>query len=489
MRRAAIAFSISVAASLAGCGRRAVEIIGPLPGSGGIGIDGGGGATACPASLAERLTVVTVAAGAQVAWQKKGYDGYPADERVALAIQPDGQAQLAWTEVSPNGTEGGIQPDPRGVHVTPLDAKLQRRGEDVRMPTGREVGGLVAHDDGFALLVRDDNPGTPIDSGDDSPTIAFLLRYQDGREKWKQPLTGSLSEDAAETLTVYSPFIEGQLVWNDSTYGAYFVVKGGQGDPGLGFWRDLLVFRDSFGRPAPVSLTHGCDNNGGIRLISDDAKTNLVSGSHSSIPAITGLCVQQARPALKLTDLEADRLVSDQEVGWAGYSGARLGSFLKVSGGYLVFWLSLGATNDHQGHDIRMARLDHNFNVVSGPSWVTRTPDVEEWNLHVVPYGANHFLMVYEAIAITGSPLSDYAVYLGNLLGTHLVLLDATAAPIADELVPGAPTTANAGPVALPNGDLAWPFVNPTPDFSQIVHAPNGPGQTDLHIARVRYCE
>jgi len=30
--------------------------------------------------------------------------------------------------------------------------------------------------------------------------------------------------------------------------------------------------------------------------------------------------------------------------------------------------------------------------------------------------------------------------------------------------------------------------VNPSPDYTQTVAGPNGPGQTNLHIARVRYC-
>jgi hypothetical protein len=357
------------------------------------------------------------------------------------------------------------------------------------MPTALEVSGLVAHDDGFALLTRDQNPGTAIDLGDGA-TVAFLLRYQNGEERWKFPLTGSESGDAAETFTLYSPFLEGQLVWNGTNYGAYFVVEGGVGDLNPGFWRDALVFRDVFGKLASIwTITHGCDNNGGIRLIADLGKTNLVSSTWSSFPEMTGLCIQQLKPAVRFTALDAKRLVSDQEVGWAGYSGAKLGSLLKIADGYFVFWLSLGAANDHQGHDIRMARLDTNFNVVSGPSWLTRTPGVEEWNLHVVPYGPDHFLMVYGEIAITVSPLADYATYLGDFNGTHLAVLDANGAVISDEIVQGAPTTANDEPVVLPGGDVAWAFVNPSPDYTQTISGPSGPGQTTLHIARVRYCQ
>lgn len=120
-------------------------------------------------------------------------------------------------------------------------------------------------------------------------------------------------------------------------------------------------------------------------------KTNLVSGTWSGLSDMTGLCIQQVPAAVQFSALEAGNVVSNQEVGWPGYSGAKMGSLLRIPDGYLVFRLSLGASNDHQGHDIRMARLDASFNLVSGPTWLTRTPGVEESNLHVVPYGADRF--------------------------------------------------------------------------------------------------
>lgn len=458
-------------------------IIGTLP-------DGASAPVPCPATLAGRLSVADIPVDGNIAWQKPGYDQFPYDERVALAAQSDGQALIAWTEVNPTKASDGSQQPPLGVHVTPLDSSFARRGgaADTILSTALEVSGLVAHDDGFALLTRDVNPGTKIDLGD-GDTVAFLIRYQNGQEAFRQPLTGSASGDSAETFTLYSPFLEGQLAWDGSNYGAYFVVERGLGDALPGYWRDVLVFRDAFLRLALLNAVHGCDNNGGIRLIQDPNKLNLVQASYPTIPAMTALCIQQAQQAVKFTALEQDRVVSDQEVQWSGYSGARMGSLLKISDGYLVFWLSLGGSNDHQGHDIRMARLDSSFQVISGPTWVTRTPNHEEWNLHVVPYGADRFLMVYVDIAITGSPLADYAVYLGNYVGTHLSLLDVGGTVLTDEIVTGAPTTANAEPVVLANGDVAWPFVNPSPDYSQRVYNVNGPGQTTLHVARVRYCQ
>jgi hypothetical protein len=460
----------------ASCGRDRVEII--------AGPD-------CPPSLGARLKVTSIELGRNIAWQKAGYDQFPVDERVALAAKPGGRgAYVAWGEVNLDA-EGGVSlPSPLGVHVTSLDASLAPMGTEVVLSTAEEVSGLVAHDDGFAILVKDADPGDAIDTGDGA-TVAFLVRYREGRQDWSFPLSGSQSE-ATENKTVYSPFLEGQLAWSDSVYAAQFVVEGGATDPEPRFWRDVLVFRDSFGLQAPLPIAHGCQNNGGIRLIPDSGKTNLVANTIASIPQVTGLCVQQSRQALKLTSLEADRVVSSQEVQWAGYSGAKLGSLLKVPDGYLVFWLSLGSTNEHQGHDIRMAKLDRGFDLVSGPVWFSRTPGIEEWNLHVVPYGTNRLLLVYSEIQITGTASeSTWAMYLGNYLGTRLMLLDSDGRPVSDSsgvLVPNAPTTANAEPVVLePSGDVAWAFVNPSPDYTRTVFGPNGPGQTAIHVARICY--
>jgi len=478
---------VSCLALVASCEREAVTIISAGP-------DGGGSApidaaASCPASLAARLKVYDIGVGKNIAWRKAGYSQFPVDERVALAVQSNGQAYVAWGEANAATAGDVTRSSPFGVHVTPLDANFVANADEVFFPSAQEVAGLVAHDDGFAVLVRDVNQGAAIDLGD-GDTVAYLARYKYGKQAWREPLTGSLSLGADETKTVYSPLLEGQLTWDQSSYGAYFTIRGGSADSTSGFWRDLLVFRNAFGGPAPIELSHGCQNNGGIRLIPDPNRANPLG--LKDLPQMTGLCVQQADAAIKLTGLEGDKVVSNQEVEWIGYSGAKLGSLVKVDGGYLVFWLSLGATNDHQGHDIRMARLDANFTVTSGPTWVAQTPGVEEWNLHVVAYGKDRFLMVYEEIAITRpADDHDWAMYLGNYLGTRVRLLASDGTPLGpSELLPNVAITANAEPMVLPgSGDVVWPFVNPAPDYTQRVDGPNGPGQTVLHVARMSNCQ
>ncbi|MER6129215.1 hypothetical protein ABT173_42995 [Streptomyces sp. NPDC001795] len=76
-----------------------------------------------------------------LSYQTPGYNQAPEWTRVDTQAAPDGSVRVAW-------------PAADGVHVTTLSGSLERHGPDVVVPGAKEVGGLVAHDDGFALLTR-----------------------------------------------------------------------------------------------------------------------------------------------------------------------------------------------------------------------------------------------------------------------------------------------------------------------------------------------
>ncbi|WP_329222007.1 hypothetical protein OG352_33120 [Streptomyces sp. NBC_01485] len=75
------------------------------------------------------------------------------------------------------------------------------------------MGGLVAHDDGFALLTR------VADTNKWKETAAAIIRYTGGKQTFRTNLTGTATHDTA-------PLLDGQLTWNGTKYGAYFVVHG-----------------------------------------------------------------------------------------------------------------------------------------------------------------------------------------------------------------------------------------------------------------------
>src|SRR3954469_1985559 len=142
------------------------------------------GTSGCPQSLADRLSVTEIDLDVDVRYKRATNDNFPVDERVSLAVQPDGTGYVAWIDNSTGN-----------VRVTPLDAALLRRAPDVVVP-GEDIGGLIAQPDGFALLTRRTDPGTApinLDQGGVVEKAAFLVRYRNGAEAFAVPLTGTAS--------------------------------------------------------------------------------------------------------------------------------------------------------------------------------------------------------------------------------------------------------------------------------------------------------
>ncbi|MFF4543871.1 hypothetical protein [Streptomyces sp. NPDC001435] len=156
---------------------------------------------ATTASLA--VTSTSVALPAKYPYLSAGYNNVREWNRTATAVAPNGTLRVAW-------------PASDGVHVTPLTPAGKRSGADTVVKGAKELGGLVAHDNGFALLTR------VCDSNKWKETAAAIVRYTNGTKTWSTKLTGTASHDTAPTL-------DGQLTWNGSKYGAYFVVHGAGG--------------------------------------------------------------------------------------------------------------------------------------------------------------------------------------------------------------------------------------------------------------------
>ncbi|MGW7408200.1 hypothetical protein ACWGI9_31670 [Streptomyces sp. NPDC054833] len=153
------------------------------------------------ASLA--VTSTSVALPAKYPYLSEGYNNVREWNRTATAVAPNGTLRVAW-------------PASDGVHVTPLTPAGKRSGADTVVKGAKEVGGLVAHDNGFALLTR------VFDSNKWKETAAAIVRYTNGTKTWSTKLTGTASHDTAPTL-------DGQLNRNGSKYGAYVVVHGAGG--------------------------------------------------------------------------------------------------------------------------------------------------------------------------------------------------------------------------------------------------------------------
>ena len=193
------------------------------------------------ASTATGLTVstTTVSLSAKFPYLSAGYNNSREWTRTATAAAPDGTLRVAW-------------PASDGIHVTPLTAAGKRSGSDTIVKGAKEVGGLVAHNNGFALLTR------VADTNKWKETAAAIVRYTNGKKTFQTKLTGTATNDT-------SPTLDGQLTWNGTKYGAYFVVHGAGGFAD-GHFGDKLSYLSSKGKKLSGGWSWGCSHNEGIAL-------------------------------------------------------------------------------------------------------------------------------------------------------------------------------------------------------------------------------
>ncbi|MEU9152510.1 hypothetical protein AB0D59_18630 [Streptomyces sp. NPDC048417] len=157
-----------------------------------------------------QVTSTAVSLNAKYPCLSAGYNNTREWNRTATAVAPDGTIRVA-------------RPAADGVHVTPLTAAGKRSGTATVVKGAQEVGGLVAHNDGFALLTR------VSDTSKWKETAAAVVRHTGGRKTWSAKLTGTASHDA-------SPTLDGQRTWNGSKYAACFMVHGAAGSSAPTRW-------------------------------------------------------------------------------------------------------------------------------------------------------------------------------------------------------------------------------------------------------------
>ncbi|MER5436549.1 RICIN domain-containing protein [Streptomyces sp. NPDC002588] len=400
--------------------------------------------TTSGASLAQKLTVSNVTLPTSFGYLESGYNGLPQWTRVDTEAAPDGSVRVAW-------------PASDGVHVTSLSPSLARQGSDTVVPNTEEVSGLVAHDDGFALLTR-----VP-DTNKWGDTAAALIRYKNGSVLFDKKLTGTASNDT-------SPVLDGALRWNGSEYGAYFVVHGAGGFAD-GHYGDKLAYVDDAGTTKSGGWDWGCSHNEGLAL---------ASGESGAFPS---LCFDDWRSGLFVsTGIAApdDAPVVQREQCWAGYCGGAYpgssGDLVKTStGGYATAFADRGAasavknTADSSGrgwtvtpktdtHQVTVALLK-DASTPGSTVTLTDDPGTDHVNVHIAPYGKN-LLVSWESVA--GAVCKD-GTCTGKFTGTHLQVIDPAGKPVsADEVVDahiaGDLTT-------LPDGSLTWAFAPATPDY------------------------
>ncbi|WP_262056364.1 hypothetical protein [Streptomyces sp. STR69] len=420
-------------------------------------------ATAATGTLTPTST--TVALAAKFPYLTAGYNNTRQWTRTSTAVAPNGTLRVAW-------------PAADGVHVTPLNAAGVRSGADTVVKGAKEVGGLVAHNDGFALLTR------VADTNKWKETAAAIIRYTNGKQTFRTKLTGTASNDT-------SPGLDGQLTWNGSKYGAYFVVHGAGGFAD-GHFGDKLAYISAKGAKLSGGWSWGCSHNEGIALHAE------------TTGAFTSLCFDDWRSGLFVsTGIGAPDVapVVQREQCWAGYCGGtfpgRTGDLVKsASGRYATAFASRGAASakknsaDSSGrgwtvtpktstHQVAVAFM---ANRNSGPGkaiYLTSAAGTENVNVHIAPYGKDRLLVSWESLK--GAKCAA-GTCTGTFTGTHLRLIDWNGRfRSADKVV----SARISGDIAvLKNGTLTWAYAPVTPTYASPLNGAS-PTATSLRTARL----
>ncbi|MGW4913811.1 hypothetical protein [Streptomyces sp. NPDC004270] len=412
-----------------------------------------------------QVTSTAVRLSAKYPYLSAGYNNTREWNRTATAVAPNGTIRVAW-------------PAADGVHVTPLTTAGKRSGADTVVKGAKEVGGLVAHNDGFALLTR------VSDTNKWKETAAAIVRYTGGRKTWSAKLTGTASHDT-------SPTLDGQLTWNGSKYGAYFVVHGAGGFAD-GHYGDKLSYVSAKGAKLSGGWSWGCSHNEGIALHAE------TSG------AFTSLCFDDWRSGLFVsTGIGAPDVapVVQREQCWAGYCGgtfpSRTGDLVKSSTGrYATAFASRGAASAKKNPDDSSGRgwtvtpktATHQVAVAflrnrnSGPGkavYLTSAKTVENVNVHLAPYGKDKLLLSWESLK---NAKCSAGTCTGTFTGTHLRLVDWSGRFVSADKVVSARIT---GDIAvLKDSTLTWAYAPVTPAYGTPLTGAS-PTTTTLRIARL----
>ncbi|MFJ2818786.1 hypothetical protein [Streptomyces sp. NPDC087294] len=423
-------------------------------------------AGAAPATGLTVTTPSTLTLSAKFPYLSAGYNDTREWTRTSTAVAPNGTLRVAW-------------PAADGVHVTPLTAAGKRSGTDTVVKGAKEVGGLVAHDNGFALLTR------VSDTNKWKETAAAIVRYTNGARTWSTKLTGTASNDTA-------PLLDGQLTWNGSKYGAYFVVHGA-GGAADGHFGDKLAYISAKGAKMSGGWGWGCSHNEGIALHAE--KTG----------AFTSLCFDDWRSGLFVsTGIGAPDTapVVQREQCWAGYCGGtfpgRTGDLVRsATGRYATAFASRGAASakknpedsSGRGWTVTPQTATHQVSVAflknrnSGPGKAIRlsnTKGTEHVNVHLAPYGKDRLLLSWESLK-NASCASGTCT--GTFAGTHLRLIDWNGTfQSADQVV----QARIAGDLAVAaDGTLTWAYAPVTPSYAKPLTGAS-PTSTTLRIARLK---
>ncbi|KAK0214999.1 hypothetical protein IW262DRAFT_256726 [Armillaria fumosa] len=415
------------------------------------------------------------------------WTGLPHHRRTPFAVAPDGTTgYLAY-----------LNADQTSVLVQQVDTTSFTSVGDAVTITGTEAGGLVAHDDGFAVLIKTTATGSTNLPTDDMP-IAVVVRYTDGELSWSTELNGPSSYGAGSIGRTATPDINGDLVWSEPAglYGAYYVVTAYDGDAS-GHYGDAISYVNASGTrqdSTEGTNTWGCSHNTGIGFEAADAA-----------PFASVCAEDQGAIWLNTNNRGMDNVgqkISNENTtngsggeAMYGMSGSysNLARF-STSDSYIFAWQSRGAIdltlNEWMGDGYTSCSprwLNHNVAIAiasdketlssdqatsevgatdgdSQITWITEDDGSDHQNIHVEAFDGSNALVTYETLSnptCEPLPLSCTGTFSGTSFQVVSSSGELVGSPVVDDSI-----TVSGDIALLEDGRLCWPYVKETWDLS-----------------------
>lgn len=414
------------------------------------------------------------------------WTGLPHHCRTPFAVSPDGKsAYLAYLDASATN-----------VHVQQVDpSTFAAVGTAVTVTGGKEAGGLVAHNDGFALLTNEALPSGTSGAPPANTPVAVLYRYTSGKQTFKTFLGGP--SNVGDMGALASPDLNGDLVYSEVSglYGAYFVVTAYSGEA-EGHFGDAIQYVTKDGtlkQIAGASSSWGCSHNTGIAFEAADAApfASLCSEDQGAIWLNTG-ATGMSKDGVKVSNENVQNGAGNEAMGGMSGSYSSLARFIG-KGSYIFTWVSRGAkdltTNSWMGagytnsvnrtvnRNVAIASFSDKATLV-GPqatselggdgdsqvNWIT-TGTADCQNAHVAAFDGTSAVVSWEEIA---NPTCEFIAMgcKGAFTGAYYQLVKdgkkvGTPFKSTNVYVAGDQVTMADGRVCWPYVDMAWKLDGP----------------------------
>lgn len=420
------------------------------------------------------------------------WTGYKHHRRTPFAVSPDGStAYLAYLDSSDTG-----------VYVQALDpTTFNATGTPTSISGGKEAGGLVALDDGFALLTNEAMPTSTTNAPPSDTPVPVLYRFDaSGTQKWKTWLGGPSIDDAGGHMC--APDMNGDLVYSNTTgrFAAYTVVTAYDGDYSGHFGDAIRYVEDSTGEIVNIdgaSSSWGCSHNTGIALEAADAAPYAsVCAEDQGAIWLNSKGQGMTTEGVKISNENTTNGAGGESLGGMSGSYSNLARWQNADG-YIFAWVSRGAIdlyenawmgtgytaayNRTNGRNVAIATFTDKYTMVeteasstvgaaSGDSqvtWVTKSTSADMSNAHVATFDSTTALVTWEEIA---DPHCDFIAFgcQGTFTSANYQLVSSDGSLVGDAFTTK-DVTVSGDLVTMSDGRICWPYVSQSWDLSGTV--------------------